>query len=164
MRQAVAVDLVAVAQTRLHDPLAASDFVDQAPDVRHEIVDDTDDVLGHDRTEQQSAEARRRLDRQHHVTERDPPGRHRRTGVEDSSSASSTPAAVRRTDGRPYAARPAAAAYRLGAVFDAATTAWARATITDHGRPRDRTAGTPARGWERAPAACRGRGHRARRG
>ena len=95
-----------MAQPRLHDPLAAFDLVDQAPHVGHEVVDDTDDVLGDDGAEQQPAEARRRLDRQHHVAERHPPGRHRRAGVEDLQLGQQhDAAAVRRTAGRPCAAR-----------------------------------------------------------
>ena len=79
--EAVAVDLVAVQQARLHDALAAADLVEQAVDVGDEVVVDVGQVLGDHRAEQQPAEAGQRIDREHEVTERDTPGRRDRAGV-----------------------------------------------------------------------------------
>ena len=80
-RQAVAVDLEAVAQPRLHDALVAVDLVDQAVDVGHQLDGDVADVAGDDGAEQQPAEPRRRVDRQHEVAEGEAPRRRERPGV-----------------------------------------------------------------------------------
>ena len=82
-RETVLIDLEAVPQARLHDPFAALDLADQPMDVGNEIVVDAAQVCGDDRSEQQSAEPGRGVDRQHHVPERDSSGRHRRAGVPD---------------------------------------------------------------------------------
>ena len=83
VREPVPVDLEAVAQARLHDAVALLDLADEPGDVAEQVVVDTADVVGDHGTEQEPAEAGRRIDRQHQVAERDPPGRHRRPGVED---------------------------------------------------------------------------------
>ena len=77
----VPVDLVAVAEPGLHDPLAAVDLVDETMDVGHEVVVDLVEVGGDDGAEQQAAEAGRRVRREHEVAERDPPGRRHRPRV-----------------------------------------------------------------------------------
>ena len=81
--ETVTVDLETMPQPRLDDALAALDLADQAVDVGDEIVVDAGQVGRHDRAEQQAAEARRRVDRQHHVPERDAARRHCGTGVPD---------------------------------------------------------------------------------
>ena len=70
--EAVAVDLEAVAQPRLHDALVPVDLVDQPVDVGDELVGDVADVAGDDGAEQQPAEAGRRVDGQHEVAEGEP--------------------------------------------------------------------------------------------
>ena len=78
----VAVDLEPVPEAGLDDPLAEFDLADQAGDVGQQVGVDASDVVGDDGTEQQSTESRRRIDREHEVPERHPPGGHRRPGVE----------------------------------------------------------------------------------
>ena len=60
-REAVAIGLEPVPQPRLGHPLAVLDLVDQAHDVAAQIGVDAADVVGDDRSEQQPAEAGRRL-------------------------------------------------------------------------------------------------------
>ncbi|CAN5704442.1 hypothetical protein BH18ACT2_BH18ACT2_21550 [soil metagenome] len=79
--QAVAVDLEPVAQPGLDDAHVAVDLVDQPVDVGDEVGGQVGAVTGDHSTEQQPAEAGRRLDRQHEVAESDPPGRRQRPGV-----------------------------------------------------------------------------------
>ena len=73
-RQAVAVDLVAVLQPRLHDALAAGDLVDQPADVGPQLLVDARQIGGDDRAEQHAAEPGRRVGGQHQVAERHAPG------------------------------------------------------------------------------------------
>ncbi len=80
-RQPVTVDLEPVPQAGLDDPLVAVDLVDQAVDVRDQLDRDVADVTGDDGAEQQTAEARRRVDGQHEVAERDAPRRSERAVV-----------------------------------------------------------------------------------
>ena len=79
--ETVAVDLEAVAQPRLHDADVAVDLVDQPVDVGDEVLGDVADVAGDDGTEQQPAEAGRRIDGEHEVAEREPPRRRQRPRV-----------------------------------------------------------------------------------
>ena len=79
----VTVDLEPVSQARLHDPVAALDLVDQAVHVGKQLVVDAVDVIGDDGTEQQPAEAGRRVDGEDQVTERQAPGRYCRARVPD---------------------------------------------------------------------------------
>ena len=79
--QPVTIDLEPVPQPGLDDPVVAVDLIDQAVDVGDQLVGDVPDVAGDDGTEQQAAEAWRRVDGQHQVAERDPPRRSERAGV-----------------------------------------------------------------------------------
>ena len=79
----VAIDLIAVAEPGLDDPLAELDLADQSVHAGHQVVVDAGQMSGHDGAEQQAAEARGRVDRQHHVAERDPPRRDGRARVPD---------------------------------------------------------------------------------
>ena len=67
----------------LHDARPGLDLGDEAVHVGHEFVVDPVQVLGDDRTEQQPSEPGRRVDREHHVAERNATRRHRRAGVPD---------------------------------------------------------------------------------
>ena len=69
--EAVAVDLEAVAQPRLDDPLPRLDLADQAMDVGNEVLVDLVDVGGDDGAEEQAAEAGRRVGGQDEVAEGD---------------------------------------------------------------------------------------------
>ena len=73
--ETVPVDLVAMAQPGLHNPITALDLVDEAVDVGHEVFVDVLDVAGDHRPEQHAAEPRGRIDRQHQRAEGDPPCR-----------------------------------------------------------------------------------------
>jgi hypothetical protein len=77
----VAVDLKSMPQSRLHDPVATLDLVDQSMHVRVQLVVDPMDVAGDDGAEQQSTESRRRVDREDEVTERKATCWHSRAGV-----------------------------------------------------------------------------------
>jgi hypothetical protein len=77
----VAVDLKSMPQSRLYDPVATLDLVDQSMHVRVQLVVDPMDVAGDDGAEQQSTESRRRIDREDEVTERQATCRHSRAGV-----------------------------------------------------------------------------------
>ncbi len=81
--ETVPIDLEAVPQSGLDDAFAALDLADQAVDVGDEFVVDAGQVRRDDRAEQQPAEARRRVDRQHHVAEGDAARRHGGPGVPD---------------------------------------------------------------------------------
>src|SRR5690606_38018286 len=80
--ETVPVDLEAVPESRLHDSFAALDLTDQAHDVGLQLGVDAGDVLCHDGAEQESTEPGRRVDGQHQIAERHPPGRHCGSGVE----------------------------------------------------------------------------------
>ena len=83
LRQAVAVDLETMAQAWLHDPVTALDRCEQTVDIGDEVVVDAVQVLRNDGAEQQPAEARCRIDRQHQMAERDPSRGHCWTCVPD---------------------------------------------------------------------------------
>ena len=82
-REAVPVDLEPVPEPGLHDAVTALDLADQPVDVTDQIVRDAVEMRRHDRAEQQTPESRCRVDGQHHVPERHPPGGNRRSGVPD---------------------------------------------------------------------------------
>ena len=83
VRQAVSIELEPVSKTGLHDAVTGLDLVDQAVDVGHVVVGHTTEMLRDDRAEQQPSEPGCRIDREHHVPERDPSGRLNGTTVED---------------------------------------------------------------------------------
>jgi hypothetical protein len=104
-RQTVTIDLEAVAESWLDDALAALDLADQTVDVGHEVVGDVGQVGGDDRAQEEAAEARCRVDREHHVPEGDAPRRHRRAGVPDlefSEQHDAVDRSVDRSDVRPH--------------------------------------------------------------
>jgi hypothetical protein len=68
-------------QSRLHDPVAMLDLVDQSMHVRVQLVIDPMDVAGHDGAEQQPTKSRRRVDREDEVAERQATCWHGRAGV-----------------------------------------------------------------------------------
>jgi hypothetical protein len=69
-REALSIDLVAMPQSWLHDTVATVDLQNETVDVGHQFFVNLWQVGGDDATEQQPAEARRRLDGQHQVSER----------------------------------------------------------------------------------------------
>ena len=83
VRQPVSIDLEPMAEPRLDDPVPGLHLVDQTVHVGDVIVVDTIEVLSDDRAEHQTAETWRRVDRQDHVSERDPSCWLNRTTVED---------------------------------------------------------------------------------
>ena len=73
--EAEAVDLETVTQAGLHDVVAAIDLIDQTMDVRPQVVVCRVHMGGNDRSEQQPAESRSGVGRQHQMAERDAPRR-----------------------------------------------------------------------------------------
>jgi len=63
----VTVDLISMLQTRLHDTFATTDLVEEAMHVGNELVVDVGKMSGDHGAEQQTAEPRSRIDRQHKV-------------------------------------------------------------------------------------------------
>ena len=64
------IDLIAMQQARLDDPFAATDLIEQPMDIGDQILVDVGQMRGDHRAEQQPAETRRRIDRQHEMAER----------------------------------------------------------------------------------------------
>ena len=81
--EAVAVDLVSMAQPGLDDAVAALDLVDQTMEVRHEIVVDVLDMARDHRSQEHSAEPRCRIDREHERAESEASRRRTRPRVPD---------------------------------------------------------------------------------
>ena len=69
--ESVAIDLIAMTQTGLHDSLAPRNLPEETMHVGNEIGVDVTEVSSDNGTEQQASEAGRRLDREHEVAERD---------------------------------------------------------------------------------------------
>ena len=81
--QAVPVDLESVPQSRLDHTLTVTYFVNQPVDITDLIIIDATEVRGNHRTDEEAAEPWSRVDREHHVTERDTSRRHRWPCVPD---------------------------------------------------------------------------------
>ena len=77
----MAVDLEPVAQAGLDDADVPVHLVDQTVDVGDQLGGEVGAMAGDDGPQQQPAEPWRRLDREHEVAERQPPGRRQRAGV-----------------------------------------------------------------------------------
>ena len=69
--QPVTINLIAMTQAGLRDSIAALDLAHEAMDVGYQILVDIGQVLGDDCAQQQATEARRGLDRQHQMAQRD---------------------------------------------------------------------------------------------
>src|SRR5262245_52351729 len=65
--ESVAIDLIAVAQPRLNDPVAAVDLQQETMHIRDEILIDLAEVMGDDRAEEQTTEPGGGIDRQDQV-------------------------------------------------------------------------------------------------
>ncbi len=81
--ETVAVDLVAMQQPWLYDALAAADLIEQPVHIGDEVAGDVGEMCSDHRAQQQAPEARRRIDRQHQVSQRDATRRRDRTRVPD---------------------------------------------------------------------------------
>ena len=75
------VDLQPVAEPGLADVAADLEIVDERVEFLVEIGVELADEPRHDAAQQHTAEARRRVDRKHHLAERHPAGRGDRAGV-----------------------------------------------------------------------------------
>ena len=80
-RQAVTIDLEAVAQTWLDDPTAVLDLDEQSADVGEVVGAQRAGVLGDDGAEQDPAESGRWIDREDEMAEGETPGRLGRSRV-----------------------------------------------------------------------------------
>lgn len=68
-RQTVSVDLKTMTQSRLRDPLLATNLTDQSVEIGVKVLVHLSHVIRHDRRKQDSAETGRGVDRQDEIAE-----------------------------------------------------------------------------------------------